>query len=58
MKNVIAFKVVKYLDDNGKIQDVIRGKIIIGCSDEKAVLIELAIIDKHYILKWIFITRF
>ena len=31
-------------------QDITRGRKIIGCADSDATLIELALIDKHYIL--------
>ena len=46
----IAFKVVKMRSDNDKIEDITRGRKIIGSSIDNATLIELALIDKHYIL--------
>ena len=46
----IAFKLVKYREDTDQMQDITRGKKIIGSSKADAVLIQLALIDKHYIL--------
>ena len=46
----IAFKVVKPRDDNGKIDNITPGKKIIGSLNSDAILIQLALIDKHYIL--------
>ena len=46
----IAFKVVKPRDDTNQVANITPGKKIIGSSKEDAVLIELALIDKHYIL--------
>ena len=46
----IAFKVAKYREDTNQMQDITRGRKIIGCADSDATLIELALIDKHYIL--------
>ena len=46
----IAFKVVKPREDNDKIDDITPGKKIIGSPNKDAVLIQLVLIDKHYIL--------
>ena len=46
----IAFKVVKLRSDTEQMQDITRGRKIIGSSIDNATLIELALIDKHYIL--------
>ena len=46
----IAFKVVKYREDKNKWDDITRGKKVIGSIKNDAVKIDLAIIDKHYIL--------
>ena len=36
--------------DTEQMQEITRGRNIIGCPDKDATLIELALIDKHYIL--------
>ena len=46
----IAFKVIKLRSDTDKMQEITRGRKIIGSSSKDATLIELALIDKHYIL--------
>ena len=46
----IAFKVVKYKQNVEKWDDITRGKKVIGSIENDAVKIDLALIDKHYIL--------
>ena len=46
----IAFKVVKYREDKKQFDNITPNKKIIGSNKNDAVKIDLALIDKHYIL--------
>ena len=46
----IAFKVIKHRKDKNDWEDITRGKKVIGSNKNDAVKIDLALIEKHYIL--------